>query len=316
MVQQVNISRVWDETSEIKCFELVPENGAALAVAEPGAHIDVHVGGGLIRQYSLWNGPDDGGRYLIGVKKEAASRGGSVGMHGLSPGRVITIDGPRNHFPLVEGTPKDILMAGGIGITPLLSMARHLAASDKPYELHLFSRNEDHTPFKDVLARLDGATVHAGLEGAERDAVVARILGDGKDGGAHLYTCGPKPFMTLVVDTAANSGWDADRVHLEYFSADVPAASADDAALEVVLARSGKSIIVAPGQTITDAMLAEGVEILTSCEQGVCGTCLTTVLEGEPDHRDVYLSPSERSAGKTMLPCVSRCKGPRLVLDL
>lgn len=316
MNQLFKVARVWDETCEIKCFELVPEAGSNLRAPEPGAHIDVHVADKLIRQYSLWNGPEDTDRYFIGVKKEIESRGGSRQMHGLAEGTVLSVSEPKNNFPMDAEAQKSILMAGGIGITPLLSMARHLAADGRPFELHLFARSQEHAPFKDLLNSLGSTHIHLGLEPGARDELVGRILGEGKEEGAHVYTCGPKPFMNLVVTTAERQGWDPLRVHLEYFSAEAPAASADDATIEVVLARSGRAIVVAPDQTIADALISEGVELLTSCEQGVCGTCLTTVLEGEPDHRDVYLSPAEKKANKTILPCVSRCKGNRLVLDL
>ncbi|KAB7781910.1 PDR/VanB family oxidoreductase [Methylorubrum populi] len=316
MSQQFKVARIWDETSEIRCFELVPEDGHTLHAPEPGAHIDVHIADKLIRQYSLWNGPEDTRSYFIGVKKEAESRGGSAGMHGLAAGNLLTIGSPKNNFPMDADARKSILIAGGIGITPLLSMARYLAAEGRSYELHLFARSETHAPFKDLLGSLGNASFHLGLQAEARDALVDEILAGGKAEGAHVYTCGPKPFMNLIVTTAERQGWNPDRVHLEYFSADLPEASADDTAIEVVLAKSGRAIVVAPDQTITDALIAEGVDILTSCEQGVCGTCLTTVLEGEPDHRDVYLNPAERKANKTMLPCVSRCRGKRLVLDL
>lgn len=316
MTFQVTIAKVWNETSEIKCFDLRPLNGHALPPVEPGSHIDVHVGEKLVRQYSLWNGPDDKGRYFIGVKRELESRGGSAGMHRLSEGDTITISDPKNNFPLSETEGESILIAGGIGITPLLSMARHLAAWKRPHHLHLFTRSVDHTPFKEILDDAVRATIHTGLSGEDRDATIADLLSGGGAGNMHVYTCGPQPFMNLVMTTAEAKGWPSDQVHFEYFTVEPVADAAGDVAFEVYAAQSDKAVVVAPGQSITDALLAEGIEIMTSCEQGVCGTCLSNVLEGEPDHRDVYLNPAEKTSGKVIMPCVSRCKGKRLVLDI
>lgn len=315
MTQQVKIVRMWDETSEIRCFELVPCEPAVRCLAEPGSHIDVHVKDQLVRQYSLFNGPEDTDRFFIGVKKELVSRGGSHGMHALADGATLTISSPKNNFPLSEDPGRAILMAGGIGITPLLSMARHLAAQGRLFELHLFARSEEHAPFKQMFGSMADARVHTGLVPPELDGVITTLL-RGREDDAQVYACGPKPFMDLVVSLAQNEGWGPDRIHLEYFTVDVPVPAEGDTAIEVVLAKSGKTIIVAADQTITDAIMAAGLDILTSCEQGVCGTCLTTVLEGEPDHRDHYLNPAERGSGKLMLPCVSRCHGKRLVLDI
>lgn len=313
MTQSVIIERVHQETPEIRCFDLKPEDGAVQIV--PGAHIDVHLPCGLIRQYSLWNGPGETDTYRIGVKREAEGRGGSAAMHALQPGDRLEISAPRNNFALADSDGPALLLAGGIGITPLLSMARHLHARGQDHTLHLFARNAEHAPFLRELGDLPHAPVHLGLIPPTLDKVLAGLLAD-PDPQAHLYLCGPGPFMDLVERQAAIAGWPQARVHLERFSADPESIDTSGDTFEVILKQSGQRITVEEGQTIIEAMEEAGIVPLTSCEQGVCGTCMTTVIEGEPDHRDDYLSAAEKAAGNVIMPCVSRCKGKRLVLDL
>lgn len=314
MTRAVTVSRIWQETPEICCFELIPDQGGPVTFT-PGAHIDVHLPNDLIRQYSLWNGPDDTQSYLIGVKREPHSRGGSVAVHNLVQGDKLQISDPRNNFELDAGDGPALLLAGGIGITPLLSMARHLNAKGRDHCLHLFARDAVHAPFQNELAVLPEAPVHLGLVPTALDRVLAGIL-DGPAPDAHLYLCGPGPFMDLAERQAALAGWTAAQVHLERFSADPNGLDNGGEGFEVLLKQSGKSICVEEGKTIIEAMEAAGIVHLTSCEMGVCGTCMATVIEGEPDHRDQYLNDTEKASGKVIMPCVSRCKGKRLVLDL
>ncbi len=314
MTSRARIVRVWEATPEIRCFALVPVDGPP-APFTPGAHLEVHLKGGLIRQYSLWNGPEDRDAYLIGVKREAHGRGGSVAMHELGVGDVLEIGVLRNNFEMAEGGGPPLLLAGGIGITPLLSMARQVAARGQPGALHLFARSAPQTPFLDLLTALPGAAVHLGLLPPALDRVVRGLLA-APDPQGHLYICGPGPFMDLVEREAILAGWPSSRVHLERFSIDPSRLDQSGGEFEVVLKRTGKTLRVAEGQTIIAAMEEAGITPMTSCEQGVCGTCLTTVLEGVPDHRDQYLNASEKALGTLIMPCVSRCKGARLVLDL
>ncbi|HUW37678.1 MAG TPA: PDR/VanB family oxidoreductase [Rhodocyclaceae bacterium] len=313
----VKINRKERETDEIASFELVSADGGALPEFTPGAHIDVHVAG-LIRQYSLCNGPGDRDRYLIAVKREPESRGGSRAMHErLTAGDVIEIGAPRNNFPLDQTPAPKLLLAAGIGVTPLLSMARHLLARGTPFELRYYTRSAEHTAFRDLLAGpefKDRASVHYGLDPEALRAHLQGLLARRSD-GAQLYLCGPRPFMDLVVATAAAS-WPPAAVHLEYFAADPQQAAGGELAFKVRLARSGASYDIPEGKTIVAALAAQGVDIPTACEQGICGTCLTGVLEGTPDHRDAFLSDEEKRVGKQILPCVSRAKSPLLVLDL
>jgi vanillate monooxygenase ferredoxin subunit len=315
LTRRVAIKRLWEETPEVRCFELEATDGRSLPPITPGAHIDVHLSKGLIRQYSLWNGPEDTETYFIGVKREPQSRGGSAAMHALAEGQQLMISEPRNNFELVQASSPSLLLAGGIGITPLLSMARHLKARGFESSLHLFSRSEVLSPFAALLKNVLGAEIHAGLMPPDLDNVIEDLLRREGD-NAHLYICGPGPFMSLVRERAAKAQWPESNIHLEYFSAQPTIFAIVDEPFEVVLHRSGRTISVKSGQTIIQAMEESGVPVLTSCEQGVCGTCVTGVIEGEPDHRDQYFNSAEHASGKVITPCVSRCKGKRLVLDL
>lgn len=314
MTLRTAITRVWDETAEIKCFELRAFDGVSLPPIAPGAHIDVYLGNGLTRQYSLWNGPADTDAYFIGVKREPQSRGGSAAMHQLTAGQVLEIGEPRNNFPLIDTMGLSLLLAGGIGITPLLSMMRFLESRNRPVRLHLFSRSAALSPFRALLIPNPNVTQHFDLLPPKLDAVLSGLVKATRPGD-HVYICGPGRFMELAQTIAAENGWPADRIHLEYFTLEQQPSNAD-AEFELVLYKSAKRLIVKRDQTIIGALQEAGVNILTSCEQGVCGTCVTTVIEGEPDHRDVYFNSQERASGKLITPCVSRCKGNRLVVDL
>jgi len=307
------ITQALDETSEIRSLALRPASGP-VAFA-PGAHIDVHLPGGLIRQYSLWNGSEDTDAYLIGVKREPKGRGGSATIHALKEGDQVQISAPRNSFELQPGAGPALLLAGGIGITPLLSMAQHLAVKGRAHRLHLFVRGLSHVPFRERLDALHGVAIHVGLAPPALDDVLAGLLRrTSRD--AQLYLCGPRPFMDLVEAIAQSTGWSEDQIHLERFAADPEAEVGIAQDFDVVINSSGQMVHVNENQTIAEALDAAGVDVLTSCEQGVCGTCQTPVLSGQPDHRDDYLSAAEKAAGESIMICVSRCKAGPLVLDL
>ncbi|MBF8178804.1 MAG: PDR/VanB family oxidoreductase [Burkholderiaceae bacterium] len=314
----VRVDKITQEACDIKSFELRSVSGEALPAFTPGSHIDVHMGEGLIRQYSLCNGPDDIDRYLIAVKKEVTSRGGSQTMHeGISVGDLIKISAPRNNFPLEQSQGPYLLLAGGIGVTPVLSMARHLLAQGVEFELQYFTRSIAHTAFHKLLSgpEFQGRVkFHYALEPEGLRAYLRKLLWNYPENGA-LYLCGPRVFMDLVETTAAAT-WPPQAVHLEYFSADPLSLAGEQESFEVRLARTGGTYAIPAGMPITEALAAHGIHIDTSCEQGVCGTCLTGVLEGTPDHRDVYLSDAEKKSCDKIMPCVSRAKSPLLVLDL
>jgi vanillate O-demethylase ferredoxin subunit len=306
------------EATDVCSFVLVEPGGGELPAFSAGSHIDVHTGDGLVRQYSLCGDPAERRSYRIAVKHETGSRGGSRWMHErLHENDILTISVPRNNFRLNEDAARSVLIAGGIGITPLLSMALRLEALGKPFELQCFSRSMAHTAFHELLSQrkyADRVGFHYALEPESVRAYLRKYLWR-RQQGAELYLCGPRPFMDLVEQTAAVT-WPPEAVHLEYFGADPASLSGPRDSFTVRLARSGGECRVGPEQTIVQALAGCGIQVTTSCEQGVCGTCLTGVLEGVPDHRDVFLTDEERAAGDRMLPCVSRARSEILVLDL
>jgi len=314
----VTVRAVRDEALDVRSFELVAAEGGALPPFTPGSHIDVEVAPGIVRQYSLCNDPRETDRYLIAVKREPASRGGSAGMHErVRAGDRLTIGEPRNNFALAADASHHLLIAGGIGITPLLAMAQHLLATGASFQLVYFSRSIAHTAFRDVLSAPEyrgRVTFHYALEPEQVRAYLRKLLWEHSP-GAHLYLCGPRPFMDLVETTAAPT-WAPSSVHLEYFAADPAALAGPSEGFIVKLARHGGEFNVPEGRTIIEVLAENGIDVDTSCEQGVCGTCITGVLEGEPDHRDVFLTDEEKRAGDRMTICVSRAKSARLVLDL
>lgn len=314
----VIVNRIRDEAIDVRSFELIPADGVLFAPFTPGSHIDVHVADNVVRQYSLCNGPGDIRSYLIAVKKEPGSRGGSKTMHEqVKEGHSLAIGKPRNNFRLAAQARHHLLLAGGIGITPLLSMARHLLAENASFELQYFSRSIQHTAFRDLLAGPEfknKVAFHYALEPEQVRAYLRKLLWKRSE-GAHIYLCGPRPFMDLVEQTAAPT-WPPECVHLEYFTADPKSLSGPRETFKVKLARSGGIYDVPANLSIVQALAAHGITIDTSCEQGVCGTCLTGLLEGEADHRDVFLTDAEKNAGDKIMPCVSRAKSEILVLDL
>lgn len=313
----VLVRAIAQETEDIKSFVLASVTGGELPYYTPGAHIDVHMGPGLIRQYSLCGSQDDRSRYIIGVKREPQSRGGSERMHGqVRVGDRLEISPPRNNFTLDETAEHTLLLAGGIGITPLIAMADRLLLLGRSFDLHYFGRSAAHAAFLARLSRPEFAGkvhMHYALNvDAVRDRLddLLRMYVP----HSHLYLCGPKPFMDMIEAVAAQS-WPAEAVHLEYFSADPAALARPRDSFEVRLARSGGSYLVPEDKSIMEVLQDNGIDVDYSCEQGVCGTCVTNVLEGEPDHRDLFLTPADRSANTKMCLCVSRAKSPVLVLD-
>lgn len=313
----VKVLRKTQEAQDIASFELARADGGPLPAFSAGSHIDVQIPGGLTRQYSLCNDEQESHRYRIAVLRDAASRGGSQGMHErVQEGDVLTISTPRNHFPLVRAE-RLLLLAGGIGVTPLLSMAQRLAAIGADFALHYCTRSAARTAFRAEIAAAPWARrVH--LHHDDGDAAQKLDAADllaAPAAGTHLYVCGPTGFIAHVVGTAKAQGWDPANIHLEYFGA-APQDTSGDGSFAVRIASSGQCITVAPDQSVTQALLAHGIEIMTSCEQGVCGTCITRVLQGECEHRDLYFTDAEKAANDQFTPCCSRAKSAVLVLDL
>jgi vanillate O-demethylase ferredoxin subunit len=314
MLQRVRVVDIRRETSDIVSLELVSADGAPLANYTPGAHIDVHVAPGLIRQYSLYE-PPGSSSYFIAVKREAQSRGGSAGIHaGVNPGDVLTISTPRNNFALAADASHSILLAGGIGVTPIASIAGHLRCVGASYAIHYFARSAKDAALRARLERDHRERLHAHyIDPADVAALLREIIPTFQT-GLHVYLCGPTAFMNLVQETIPN--WPADAVHIEHFVNDALGDGLAAGAFTVELAQSGLSFVIGPDESIVEVLASNGVDVPTSCEQGVCGTCITKVLEGRPDHRDVYMTDEEHAAGDQITPCVSRCLDEKLVLDL
>lgn len=313
----VKVLRKKQEAQDIASFELVKPDGAALPGFSAGSHIDVQVPGGLTRQYSLCNDAAEQHRYRIAVLRDPASRGGSTAMHDrLHEGDTLLISEPRNHFPLVHAR-RTMLFAGGIGVTPLLSMAQRLQAIGADFTLHYCTRSPERTAFRDEIAASAYAQrvqFHFDDGDAAQKLQLEQELGAPWT-GTHIYVCGPTGFIDWVVKTADRLGWPKDQVHLEYFGAAAQDTSGDGS-FQVKLASSGATYDVPAGESVVQALQKHGVEILVSCEQGVCGTCITRVLQGECDHRDLYFTDEEKAKHDQFTPCCSRAKTPLLVLDL
>lgn len=299
---------------DIVALHLEPVAGT-LPAPQPGSHIDLHLPNGMVRQYSLTNGPADTERYRIGVARDAASRGGSATIHDdLEVGDELAISRPRNGFPLRRDVPHTRLIAGGIGITPLLAMAQALDRMGLDFDVHYFVRSPEHAAFAEILDGFgDRVTRYEGATPKETTVQLEALLTEPSN-TSQVYACGPAPMLDAVRTLASGSGWRDDQVHFEYFAN--PNEIDDTGKFEVALARSARTITVPSGMSILDALRSDGVAIDASCEQGACGTCAANVIEGVPLHQDVYLNDSERAAGTTILTCVSRATSDRLVLDL
>ncbi|MEU0207654.1 PDR/VanB family oxidoreductase [Streptomyces canus] len=282
--------------------------GEQLPQWEPGAHIDVVLGPGLERQYSLCGDPADRTAWRIAVLREPVGRGGSAHVHEqLGQGDKVRVRGPRNHFTL-RPAPRYRFIAGGIGITPILPMLAAAEAQGAEWTLLYGGRTRESMAFTDELSRYgDRVTVAPQDETGLLD--LPSVL-DGVPEGTLVYCCGPGPLLDAVEERCP-----AGLLHVERFTPkEQPAA--ENTEFEVELAQTGTTVTVAPDVSVLDAVRASGVEVLFSCTEGTCGTCETDVLDGTPDHRDSVLTDEEREAGETMMICVSRCRGKKLVLDL
>lgn len=303
------------EADGVISVELGAMDDAMLPTVEPGAHIDLHLGNGLVRSYSLVTPRCTPTRYVVAVLKDRASRGGSSYIHdSLRVGAVLEVGGPRNHFKLDDSATRSVLIGGGIGITPIFSMYARLLAQGKPVTLLYCGRSRQQMALRHDIEAL-GRPIEWHIDeeaGGPPDlkSFLARF-----DANTDYYCCGPTPMLDGFEAICAELGFG--KVHVERFAAVVAKdAMAPGDAFEVVLKRSGKSFQIAAGQTMYDVFVANKIDVEFSCREGICGACETKVLEGLPEHRDSVLSKSERASNKTMMVCVSGCKGERLVLDL
>jgi ferredoxin-NADP reductase len=309
---RMRISEVRSIAREVKLLVLESAEGAALPPVESGAHIGVCLPNAMERQYSLIDADPAPAAYRIAVKREASGRGGSRYIcDELHVGSTLEITPPANTFPLLESARRSVLIAGGIGITPIWCMAKRLAALGRSFELHYACRSRADAAFLDEISQLPQARLHFDSEAGGPPDIAAICAAAPAD--AHFYCCGPAPMLAAF--EAATANVPAAQRHVEYFT---PKFEADvRGGFTVVLARSKREVVVPPGKTILEALRADGVkDLVSSCEEGVCGACETRVLRGIPEHRDSILSEEERAANKTMFICCSGALTDELVLDL
>lgn len=312
----VRVHAIRCEAEGVVSLELRPiEPGAQLPAFSPGSHIDLHLPIGP-RCYSLTNCATERHRYVVAVGLAARSSGGSEHVHrSLAVGETLQISVPRNLFALDERAADSVLIAGGIGITPIRCMFDHLRSNGRTVRLLYCARSRRHAAFANELEGQPGVRLHFDDEAGGAADLTAYLSGFGS--GTSFYCCGPAPMLAAFEAAGARLGIAAERLHLERF-APVQAAAppvADYSCYTVELARSGRTLVVRRNESILQSLLAAGLAVDYSCQQGNCGACETVVLEGEPDHRDSVLTEAERQAHKLMMICVSGCKGSRIVLD-
>lgn len=309
----LRIERIDPLTPQIRRLILVADAGQPLPDFTPGAHIEVQIPGSkaMWRAYSLVNLPGHP-HYEIAVQLEDQSSGGSRWMHGVHVGQQLVVRAPKNHFPLVAQASDYLLIAGGIGITPMLGMARSLAASQRPFTLHYAGRDAGRMAYLEEVQALD--TAHCWISGGDpaRRLPLTTLL-DSHTRGRQLYVCGPKPLISNVLQTARELGWDDSQLHSEVFVGSLDTET--EAAFEVELRSRGVTLQVPAGKSLLDAMIEADLDPMFDCRRGDCGVCVAQVLEGDADHRDICLSERERAEG-SFCTCVSRASGARLVLDL
>lgn len=318
--QELQVTRIEQVARDVRLYELRTPDGRALAPWEAGAHLDVEIDGGVVRQYSLCGDPQDAERYCIAVRQDAYGRGGSLRLHAeVEVGQRIRVGLPRNHFSLDLQAPGEVvLLAGGIGVTPLLAMAWELHGLGRPFQLHLCGRDSEQLPFAGHAVHWPFAkAVHPHLSSLAGRVDLGQLLGRWDAAQPRqLYVCGPEAFMQAAAEAAQAAGWPEQAVHLERFSAKAVGPQPGDRPFTLHLARSGRELQVGAGQSMLEALEAAGVNAPSACREGICGACLCHVVAGEVEHRDAILAAEEHQAGTRVATCVSRAKGERLSLDL
>ncbi len=298
-------------------LELVDPKGEDLPKFTAGAHIDIQLPNGLVRPYSLCGSPANRKAYELGVLLETNGRGGSKSVHEeIVLGAKLRVSYPKNHFPL-SAAKHSVLFAGGIGITPILSMAQSLSDEAASFEMHYCSRSRSRTAFAErISASSFSSKVQFHFDdGAEEQKLKASEILKNTDPATHIYVCGPKGFMDHVIQTAKDLDWPETQIHFEFFKSE-PIVKDDDGSFEVEYRPTGLVLRVPADMTVAQALIDAGVDVPLSCEQGICGTCVMQVVDGDPDHRDVCLSDEDKDLRKMFTPCCSRAQSPKLVLDL
>lgn len=314
---QVRIASLETVATDIIALDLVSLDGSPLPAFEPGSHVDVHIQPEILRQYSISNDPRERHRYRLGILRDAQSRGGSQAIHqSFKSGDILWISRPRCNFRLIDGPGPVVLLAGGIGVTPLLSMAYALQSAGRRFGLHYCARDADRLAFRDELTRgplSASCSLYLDNDPSPQQRFTLSSVLANVDPSSDVYICGPEGFIDFVTRGAVQLGWDPGRLHVEHFKP--PAQQAGESFL-VVAQKSGITVQVPAGVTIAKALMEVGVHVPISCEQGICGTCLTPVLEGTPDHRDQFQTDEEKAANTQMTPCCSRSLSRHIVLAI
>lgn len=316
-MQTVKVRCIENQAAGINTFELVDPEGRELPPFTAGAHVDLHLPGGFVRQYSLCNSPQERHRYVVGVLNVPDSRGGSRSLHtNVRAGDLLQISEPRNNFPLAEQAERHLLIGGGIGVTPMMAMLEHFERTGAEYILYYCGETPERTAFKERLAALVGRRVVIHYDGGDpaRRLDIRELLLH-HEPGTHVYCCGPAGLMAGV--RAATEHWPDGTVHFEHFAAPAPSPTAAPSAsgeFEVTLASSGQRFVIPADKSIAQVLRDAGVECQTSCEAGICGTCRTRYIDGQVDHRDFILGDDEKA--DHLLICCSRASSANLVLDL
>ena len=317
-VLDLDISRIVKETSSIVRIELVSHDGSALPLYQAGAHIELKLPNGLLRQYSLCRLPTTGMSYEIAVLKDPHSRGGSELLHKMQVGDRLQASYPQNHFLLKNPRKTAILLGAGIGITPLIPMAQMLSKTGVDFALHYSAKSPASAAFYDQLkTSVFADKVHWHFSNSNSRLDIESLL-RGFTSHPDLYICGPSQYIEEVMNCAKVMGWPEEKLHREFFTG-TKSPLMDQVPREmfqVKIASSGQMIDVPPGVSITEALEMNGIDIPISCEEGWCGTCMTRVIDGVPDHRDTFLSPQEHAQNSLIMPCCSRSRSDCLVLDL
>jgi ferredoxin-NADP reductase len=311
-LMEVSLTTIRYAARDTNTYQLTALDGKSLPGYAPGAHIDLHLPNGLIRQYSLIQPEPDGTSYTIAVKRDPASRGGSRCVHDeLRVGKTLTISAPRNNFPLVEDAGHAVLLAGGIGITPIWCMVQRLEKLGRSWQLHYACRSRADMVFRRHFESMPSARFHFDDENGGKVLDVAAIVArTPKD--AHFYCCGPT--LMLKAFERATGDWPRQQIHVEYFTPKEELAKKGGFVVE--LARSGREFVIPEGQTILQVLLEAGVDVDCSCELGICGACEQRVISGIPDHRDGILTEEEHASNTKVMICCAGCKSERLVLDI
>ncbi len=314
---EVRLNRIRREADGILSFEFVDPTGAELPAFTAGAHIEVHITPEMIRSYSISSDPSDKNRYEVAVLKETAGRGGSLAMHErLKEGDVLTITAPINHFPLAGKEARaHLLLAGGIGVTPMMAMISELEAKNAKWHMHYLTRDPSRMAFTERLQPYVAAgkvTVHHDYGDPAKGPGIANLLKDFEI-GTHLYYCGPPGFMTACAGSV--EAWPPHAIHREYFAAaEKTGNEAPNEPFDIKVKSTGQVLNVPADRTIVEVLADAGVFVETDCKDGYCGTCITRYLSGTPDHRDTVLSEKERKS--YIMVCCGRAKSALLELDL